>query len=157
MADDQLFQRFGKEFAPGTVLFREGEPGNEMYVVQQGRVTVSKRVGDVEKILASLGLRSLDEAVGRVDLLELLRHEPGSRGRLVDLAALLAPPTEDGARPVKNVQARNDRPGDRPLDDRMIQDAAAALEWREPVQLEYPIRNDNRTVGARLSGEIARR
>jgi CRP/FNR family cyclic AMP-dependent transcriptional regulator len=55
MADDQLFQRFGKEFPQGTVLFREGEPGKEMYVVQQGRVTVSKRVGEVEKILASLG------------------------------------------------------------------------------------------------------
>jgi CRP-like cAMP-binding protein len=55
MADDLLFQRFGKEFAAGTVLFREGEPGRHMYVVQQGRVTVSKRVGEVEKILASLG------------------------------------------------------------------------------------------------------
>lgn len=55
MADDQLFQRFGKEFAPGTVLFQEGEPGKEMYVVQSGRVNVSKKVGDVEKILASLG------------------------------------------------------------------------------------------------------
>jgi CRP-like cAMP-binding protein len=37
------------------VLFREGEPGKEMYVVQQGRVHVSKRVGEVEKILATLG------------------------------------------------------------------------------------------------------
>ncbi len=55
MADEQLFQRFGKEFAQGTVLFREGEPGNEMYVVQHGRVNVSKRVAGVEKILASLG------------------------------------------------------------------------------------------------------
>jgi CRP-like cAMP-binding protein len=55
MADDQLFQRFGREFPGGAVLFREGEPGREMYVVQQGRVTVSKRVGDVEKILASMG------------------------------------------------------------------------------------------------------
>jgi CRP-like cAMP-binding protein len=55
MADDQLFQRFGREFPAGAVLFREGEPGREMYVVQQGRVTVSKRVGDVEKILASMG------------------------------------------------------------------------------------------------------
>ncbi len=55
MADDQLFQRFGKEFAPGTVLFREGEPGKDMYVVQSGRVNVSKKVGEVEKILASLG------------------------------------------------------------------------------------------------------
>ena len=55
MADDQLFQRFGRSFPRGTVLFREGVPGREMYVVQQGRVTISKRVGDVEKILSSLG------------------------------------------------------------------------------------------------------
>lgn len=55
MADEQLFQRFGKEFAQGTVLFREGEPGKEMYVVQHGRVNVSKSVAGVEKILASLG------------------------------------------------------------------------------------------------------
>jgi CRP/FNR family transcriptional regulator, cyclic AMP receptor protein len=55
MAGDQLFQRFGKEFPRGTVLFREGEPGKDMYVVQSGRVNVSKQVGEVEKILASLG------------------------------------------------------------------------------------------------------
>jgi CRP-like cAMP-binding protein len=55
MADDQLFQRFGKTFPAGTVLFREGEPGRDMYVVQSGRVNVSKKVGEVEKILASLG------------------------------------------------------------------------------------------------------
>lgn len=55
MADDQLFRRFGKEFSQGSVLFREGEPGREMYVVQQGRVNISKRVGEVEKILSSLG------------------------------------------------------------------------------------------------------
>src|SRR5512140_1505758 len=55
MADDQLFQRFGKDFPRGTVLFREGDPGKEMYVVQSGRVTISKRVGDVEKPLTTLG------------------------------------------------------------------------------------------------------
>jgi CRP/FNR family cyclic AMP-dependent transcriptional regulator len=55
MADDQLFQRFGKEFPQGSVLFHEGEAGKEMYVVQQGRVTISKRAGTVEKILSSLG------------------------------------------------------------------------------------------------------
>jgi CRP/FNR family cyclic AMP-dependent transcriptional regulator len=55
MAEDQLFQRFGREFAKGSVLFREGEPGKEMYVVQQGRVTISKKVGGVEKILSTLG------------------------------------------------------------------------------------------------------
>jgi CRP/FNR family transcriptional regulator, cyclic AMP receptor protein len=55
MADDQLFHRFGREFPAGTVLFREGEPGKEMYVVQHGRVHVSKKAGEVEKILATLG------------------------------------------------------------------------------------------------------
>ena len=45
MADDQLFQRFGKEFPQGAVLFREGEPGKEMYVVQAGRIHISKQVG----------------------------------------------------------------------------------------------------------------
>jgi CRP/FNR family transcriptional regulator, cyclic AMP receptor protein len=55
MADDQLSQRFGRSFPRGAVLFSEGEPGKEMYVVQQGRVIISKKVGDVEKILSSLG------------------------------------------------------------------------------------------------------
>jgi CRP-like cAMP-binding protein len=54
-AEEQLFQRFGREFPKGTVLFREGEPGREMYVVQQGKVNISKRVGDLEKILTALG------------------------------------------------------------------------------------------------------
>jgi CRP/FNR family transcriptional regulator, cyclic AMP receptor protein len=66
MADDQLFQRFGKEFPQGAVLFREGEPGREMYVVQHGRITISKQVGEVEKILASLGA---GEFVGEMSIL----------------------------------------------------------------------------------------
>jgi CRP-like cAMP-binding protein len=55
MADDQLLERFGKEFPKGTVLCREGDPGNEMFVIQAGRVTISKRAGDLEKVLTSLG------------------------------------------------------------------------------------------------------
>ncbi len=55
MSDDPLFQRFGREFPRGTVLFREGEPGKEMYVVHQGRVAITKTVGEVEKILSTLG------------------------------------------------------------------------------------------------------
>jgi CRP/FNR family cyclic AMP-dependent transcriptional regulator len=55
MADDQLFQRFGREFPRGAVLCREGDPGVEMFVIQSGRVTISKRAGDVEKVLATLG------------------------------------------------------------------------------------------------------
>jgi CRP-like cAMP-binding protein len=56
MADaDQLFARFGKVCPTGTVLFREGEPGNTMYVLQSGRVSITKHVREEEKTLAVLG------------------------------------------------------------------------------------------------------
>ena len=54
-AEEALFQRFGKDLPRGTVLFREGDPGKEMYVLQSGKVAISKKVRDVEKVLAILG------------------------------------------------------------------------------------------------------
>jgi CRP/FNR family transcriptional regulator, cyclic AMP receptor protein len=55
MGDDRLLQRFAREFPRGTVLFREGEPGTDMYVVQRGKVAISKRAGAGEKVLSTLG------------------------------------------------------------------------------------------------------
>ena len=53
---DPLFLRFGREFRAGDVLFREGEKGEEMYVVQSGLVQVLKKVGnEEERPLATLG------------------------------------------------------------------------------------------------------
>ena len=54
-AEEQLFERFGRTVPAGTVLFREGEAGTEMYVVQQGLVQVTKQVRDVHKVVALLG------------------------------------------------------------------------------------------------------
>lgn len=56
MSGDALFARFGREFPAGTVLFREGEPGQHMYVLQSGRVRISKEntVGGAS-VLALLG------------------------------------------------------------------------------------------------------
>ncbi len=54
-AEEALFQRFGKEIARGTVLFREGDAGKEMYVLQAGKIAISKKVREVEKVLATLG------------------------------------------------------------------------------------------------------
>ena len=48
-------RRFGREFPRGTVLFREGDPGGDMYVVNRGKVSISARVGAVEKVLSTLG------------------------------------------------------------------------------------------------------
>jgi CRP-like cAMP-binding protein len=52
---DPLFARFGREYRAGDVLFLEGESGEEMYVIQSGSVQVSKRIGDEERPLATLG------------------------------------------------------------------------------------------------------
>ena len=55
MDPGDLLRRFGREFPRGTVLFRQGEPGAEMYVVQRGRVSISARAGSAAKVLATLG------------------------------------------------------------------------------------------------------
>src|SRR5438445_12845057 len=52
---DPLFARFGREFRACDVLLLEGETGEEMYVIQSGAVQVSKRIGDEERPLATLG------------------------------------------------------------------------------------------------------
>jgi CRP/FNR family cyclic AMP-dependent transcriptional regulator len=56
MADmqGQLFSRFGKKIPAGTVLFQEGDKGEEMYIIQSGRIKISKRIRGVEKTLATL-------------------------------------------------------------------------------------------------------
>ena len=53
--EETLFQRFGKEFAEGITLFNEGELGGEMFVLQSGKIKISKRVHGAEKVLAYLG------------------------------------------------------------------------------------------------------
>jgi CRP/FNR family cyclic AMP-dependent transcriptional regulator len=55
MSEEALFQKLGKTFPPGTVLFKEGESGREMFVIQSGTVKISKVVRGEEQVLASLG------------------------------------------------------------------------------------------------------
>jgi CRP/FNR family transcriptional regulator, cyclic AMP receptor protein len=52
---DPLFARFGREYRAGDVLFREGEGGEEMFVLQGGTVQITKNVGGEERLLAMLG------------------------------------------------------------------------------------------------------
>src|SRR5467141_2793604 len=75
--EDALFQRFGKEFKRGEVLFREGEPGTEMYVVQAGKVNITKTVRETEKILDILGA---GEFFGEMSI---LNNKPRSAGAVV--------------------------------------------------------------------------
>lgn len=57
--DDPVFQRFGRDFPAGTVLFRDGEPACEMFVVHSGSVRIHKTVRDAEQILSVLGAGEL--------------------------------------------------------------------------------------------------
>jgi CRP/FNR family cyclic AMP-dependent transcriptional regulator len=49
-----MFAKFGKRFPAGAVLFREGDRGEEMYILQSGKVKISKKIRGVEKTLATL-------------------------------------------------------------------------------------------------------
>jgi glutamate synthase domain-containing protein 3 len=105
---------------------------------------------EIRELLASLGLRTLDEAIGRVDL---LRQRERYRG--VDLRRLLVDPDPAGREPRRCILPRNDRPQqDPPLDEELLQEARRALANGTRFKAARVIRNRDRTVGARLAGEI---
>lgn len=55
MSADPLAARFGRDFRAGEVIFREGEPGRVMFVIQRGRVCISRRFASGERTVATLG------------------------------------------------------------------------------------------------------
>jgi glutamate synthase (ferredoxin) len=75
----------------------------------------------------------------------------------IDLSRVLADPDPARTRPRRNLQARNDPPMVETLDDWLLREALRSVETRAPISLEHAIQNTDRTVGARLAGEIARR
>ncbi|MGD2083641.1 MAG: glutamate synthase large subunit, partial [Chromatiales bacterium] len=111
---------------------------------------------EVREWMARLGVRRFEDLIGRTDLMRVLPGVTPRQARL-DLQPLLA---DGGAAPDQPrfcTQARN-RPFDRgKLAERMVEDARPALEARSGGVFHYAVRNDDRSIGARLSGEIARR
>jgi glutamate synthase (NADPH/NADH) large chain len=106
--------------------------------------------GDLQHLLARYGLASIEEAVGRTDLLEQVRFD----GNL-DLQPMLVKVT-DG--PARWMGGRNDRPDPTPpLDEAWVAPALAAIEAGRPYVVDSPITNANRSMGSRLAGELALR
>ncbi len=110
--------------------------------------------GEVRRELASMGFRTLDEAVGRADLLVPRRYPEGSKPAKVDLSRLLWRPEGDRAVRCTGVQ---DHRIDKVMDRALVGMLAPSVESGLAAQLDFPIRNTDRSVGAMLSGEIARR
>jgi glutamate synthase domain-containing protein 3 len=113
---------------------------------------------EVREIMASLGMRKLDEMIGRSDLLEFADVTTHWKAKHVDLFPILyrpGKPIGDGA--IRN-NATQDHGLAKSLDNvELIPAAQPALLNGDKVYREFPIRNINRTVGTTLSGEIAKK
>jgi len=90
---------------------------------------------EVRELLASLGLRSLDDAIGHVDLLKRIASEADTRAASVDVSMLLADPDPSRTLPRKRMQERNDRVADTPLDDRVLRDIGQGDDRRVKLQV----------------------
>jgi len=108
---------------------------------------------EIRELLASLGLRSVEEAVGRTDLLRQKRSGV-TTADMLDLAPVLGAAKLIAGNQIRHAGARNPLPAEDSLNERILSDARTALSARGPVSLSYAIRNGDRSVGARLSGAI---
>jgi len=112
---------------------------------------------ELRGIMAELGFRTVNEMVGRVDKLHTSNAiEHWWKTERIDLSGLLTPidAPQDVAR---HHEYDQDHGLDKALDNQLIADSKQALENMDTVDIEVPIRNANRTVGAMLSGEVAKR
>jgi len=108
----------------------------------------------VREHLAALGFRSLEEVIGRADLLDVHKAVDHWKAEGLDLRPILAMP-ESGS-PTRCVTTQ-DHGLDKALDVQLIELARPALESGEPVRASLPVRNVNRTVGTMLGSELTRR
>jgi len=110
---------------------------------------------ELREIMASLGIRTVDEMIGRTELLELNTEILPCKAKGIDFSKILYQPEVP-----KDVEThcliKQDHVIDEVLDFKLIELAKDALEKREPVCMVLPIENTNRTTGAMLSGRICK-
>ena len=111
---------------------------------------------EARELMAQLGIRRIEELIGRADLLDMKRGIEHWKAKSLDFSRVFHQPQVGPEIPRYCCEAQ-DHGLDKALDNRLIELASAALERKEKVTIEVPIHNTNRTVGTMLSGEIARR
>jgi glutamate synthase (NADPH) large chain len=109
---------------------------------------------EVREILASIGARSIDEIIGRADLLSQVSRGSAHLDDL-DLNPLLI--TVDGAEKIRYDRTRPRTEVPDTLDAEIVADAARFLRDGEKMQLSYAVRNTHRTIGTRVSSHIVQR
>ncbi|MCR6689909.1 glutamate synthase large subunit [Cellulomonas sp.] len=111
---------------------------------------------EVREHLAALGFRTLLEAVGHVELLDTRAAIDHWKAEGLDLTPVLAQPQPLPGSALHQTKLQ-DHGLDRALDNRLIALASDALENAQPVRIELPVRNVNRTVGTMLGHEVTKR
>ncbi|PYP78590.1 MAG: glutamate synthase large subunit [Gemmatimonadetes bacterium] len=111
---------------------------------------------ETRRIMAKLGVRTIDELVGRVDLLKQRDMSDHWKACTLDLKALLHRPKVAPTVATHQVTTQH-HPIEHVLDRKLIEVSEPALERKRAVRAAFQIRNENRTVGAMLSGELVKR
>jgi glutamate synthase domain-containing protein 3 len=110
----------------------------------------------LRRIMAKLGFRRMDEMIGRVDMLDAKAAAEHWKARGVDFSNILFnPPTP--SRVARRCTTKQDHGLTEALDYKLIDHARETIDTGTPIEIRLPIRNTHRTVGAMLSGEIARK
>ena len=110
---------------------------------------------EVREHMARLGVRTMDAMIGRTDLLRARIPADHAKARQLDLSALLTSSADASAS--RRFEASQPSTAITSLDVELIRIAQPALDRRERVSTTVAVRNVHRSVGARLSGEVARR
>jgi glutamate synthase (NADPH/NADH) large chain len=111
---------------------------------------------DVREQLARLGVKKLTDLIGRTDLLEILPGDTSRKSQL-DLTPLLSDGGLEPTLPRYCMQPRNEPFDKGELAEQMVADASGAIDQKTGGEFSYSVKNNNRSIGARLSGEIAKR
>jgi glutamate synthase (NADPH) large chain len=110
----------------------------------------------LREIMAQLGFRTMNEMIGRVDMLDCCAAIDHWKAKGLDFSSILYNPPMPGRIARRRIQEQDHGLQDA-LDHTLIDLAREALENQTPVEIKLPIRNVRRTVGTMLSGEVARR
>ncbi len=111
---------------------------------------------EVRELMTRLGFRRFADMIGESQHLDRRRAIEHYKAKGIDLSRLLAKP-EAGPGVATHNSERQNHHLEGVLDRRLIEEAQPALTGRRPVRVEMPIRNIDRTTGAMLSGEVAKR
>lgn len=111
---------------------------------------------EARQLMAQLGIRTYDELIGRVDLLDKSKAITHWKAQGLDFSAIFHKPEVEHDHACRHVE-NQDHGLEKALDHKLIAQARAALEKGERVSFISPVRNVNRTVGTMLSGEVAKK